>query len=160
MVLSFAVDLIMPQENGNVGFRNFSLKDFSGVKYNLDEIVKSNKVTILSFWASWCEPCLKELVELKDIYEKYYDDGLRIVAVNIDQRYELIKAKRFAIQNKLKYIMLYDDNGEVKKKYKIESLPQVFIFDSLGNLRGHYKGFEDIKIIENKIIELIGGEVK
>ncbi len=157
--LFFLVNLSLAQEEGKVVFQNFSLSDFSGAKYDFEKVVKSSKVTILSFWASWCEPCLKELVELKDIYEKYYTDGLRIVAVNIDSRYDLIKAKRFALQNKLKYIMLYDDGGEVKKKYNIESLPQMFIFDSNGNLKGHLRGFKDIKIIENKINELLyGGE--
>ncbi len=104
--LSFIVSLSLAQDEGKIVFQNFSLADFSGVKYEFEKILKSSKVTILSFWASWCEPCLKELVELKDVYEKYYNDGLRIVTVNIDSRYDLIKAKRFMLQNKLKYIML------------------------------------------------------
>ncbi len=159
--LSFIVSLSLAQDEGKIVFQNFSLADFSGVKYEFEKILKSSKVTILSFWASWCEPCLKELVELKDVYEKYYNDGLRIVTVNIDSRYDLIKAKRFMLQNKLKYIMLYDGDGEVKKKYNVESLPQMFIFDNSGNLKGHFKGFKDIKIIENKINELLyGGEEK
>jgi len=160
-ILFAVVSLSLSQGSEGVGFQNFSLNDFSGVKYDFQKIVESSKVTILSFWASWCEPCLRELVELKDVYEKYSNDGLKIVTVNIDSRQDLIKAKRFVIQNKLKYIMLYDDYGEVRKKYGIESLPQMFIFDSNGVLRGHYKGFKDIKIIENKINELIsGGEAK
>jgi cytochrome c-type biogenesis protein len=159
--LLFIVSLSLAQDEEKIAFQNFSLADFSGVKYDFEKILKSSKVTILSFWASWCEPCLKELVELKDVYEKYYNDGLRIVTVNIDSRYDLIKAKRFALQNKLKYIMLYDDGGEVRKKYNVESLPQMFIFDKDGNLKGHFRGFKDIKIIENKINGLLyGGEEK
>ncbi len=155
----FVLSVSLAQEVEKIAFQNFSLSDFSGARYDFEKVVKSSKVTILSFWASWCEPCLKELVELKDVYEKYYTDGLRIVTINIDSRYDLMKAKRFTLQNKLKYIMLYDGSGEVKKKYKVESLPQMFIFDSNGNLKGHFRGFKDIKIIENKINELLyGGE--
>jgi TonB family protein len=153
IILLFALNFSYSQRE--TIFHDFTLDDFAGVKYKFSSFFDSGKVVMLSFWASWCEPCLKELVELKDIYDKYYELGLRIITVNIDTRNNLIKAKRFALQNKLKYIMLYDVYGEVKKLYGIESIPQLFIFDDKKQLRYHHTGFKDIEIIENEIKEII-----
>ena len=136
-------------------YKNFSLNDFTGIRHNFSTIVESSKVTILSFWASWCEPCLRELVELDDIYLRFKAKGLSIVAVNIDSRHDLIKAKRFVLQNKLRYIFLYDEFGEVRKKYTVESLPQMFIFDKTGTLKFYHKGLADISVLINEIEQLI-----
>ncbi|CUU06649.1 Peroxiredoxin [Candidatus Thermokryptus mobilis] len=155
VLLILVFNFCYTQQGTGAVFQDFVLNDFVGVRYKFSSIFDSGKVVILNFWASWCEPCLKELVELKDIYDKYYELGLRIVAVNIDSENNLIKAKRFMLQNKLKYIMLYDRYGEVRKLYGIESIPQLFIFDGKGRVRYHHKGFKNIEIIEGEIKEII-----
>ncbi len=155
------VFLIMPfqisvgQTTASKDFNNFVLKDFDGVRHELRTIVDSNKVVVMSFWASWCNPCCRELKELKSIYKKYHSQGLEILGVDIDASETLFKAKRFVMQEQFQFIVVHDALAEVKNKYNVSTIPRMFIFDAKGMLCYDHQGYKDIALIESEIDTLL-----
>ena len=67
----------------------------------------AGKVVLVDFWASWCEPCRRSFPWMNDMQQKYEQDGLVIVAVNVDN--DLAAAQRFLKENRANFQVHYDD---------------------------------------------------
>ena len=92
-----------------------------------------NPVTLVSFWASWCEPCIKELPSLKRLHEAYGDKGLHVVTVNVGETADEIKqtVQKFGMQD---YTNLLDPEGIEMKAWNVYGFPTNFIVDAKGRL--------------------------
>ena len=83
-------------------------------------------VTIINFWATWCEPCQREMRELQALYEIYPAD-LRILAVNVGENAQAIRD--WVAQLGLTFDILLDARGEVSNLYQVRGLPTTFVLD-------------------------------
>ncbi|MCY3978009.1 MAG: TlpA disulfide reductase family protein [Chloroflexi bacterium] len=83
-------------------------------------------VTIINFWASWCEPCQREMRELQALYEMHADD-LRILAVNVGESAQAIRD--WVAHLGLKFDILLDERGAVSNLYQVRGLPTTFVLD-------------------------------
>ncbi len=105
---------------------------------SLDKMIKGKnqqprKLVLISFFASYCEPCKKELPYLAKLYELYEKDGFAAVVVTIDKEAEKIQeAKDLAQKNNVKFPVLSDRFNIVAKRYKIAELPSLFLMDNEG----------------------------
>ncbi len=90
-----------------------------------------NKLTLLSFWASWCEPCIKELPSLKRLHDDYVDKGLHIITVNIGEEKLAIEqaVKRFAMSD---YTNLLDPEGVAMNAWHVYGYPSNFLITADG----------------------------
>ncbi len=73
-------------------FADFEMADTAGVMHKLSEYVGQGKYVLIDFWATWCGPCMRELPNVKAIYEKYHDKGFDIVGVSFDEDGEAWRA--------------------------------------------------------------------
>ncbi len=118
------------------------------------------KVILLSFWASWCTPCLVELPTFIDLHEKLADKGLVILPVNVDEPDtattfvgDFWKAKKFPFQT------YYDPKHKSSELFRVDSLPSNFVLDKQGRLVAQGYGANDwssetsIKFIEQLLSE-------
>jgi thiol-disulfide isomerase/thioredoxin len=109
------------------------LTDAEGKQKKLSEY-KGN-VVILSFWASWCTPCLLELPTFGELEKKFHERGLRIVPINVDEGPE---GKTFArdFWNKWKFTFpnFFDATGQLQHEFDIGLLPTNFVIDRQGRL--------------------------
>lgn len=138
----------------------FSTKDLSGKLVSFDD-VKGEKATYITFWATWCKPCMAELPHLQELYEKYQEQGLQIIGMNEDTAKKTAKVKKAVNQKKLSYPILLDPTAEVGKKLGMPTeLPYGLLIDGNGNIIektiGFQKGDEDA--LEKKIVKLLGLE--
>ncbi len=107
---------------------NNSLKDFKLQSLMNDEIYElryfNGKPLILNFWASWCEPCKKEMPFLESMWKKYENSGLVLIGINVmDSKEEALNTlKEFNIS----YINLLDPDGNVLNSYNIFALPVTY----------------------------------
>jgi len=107
----------------------FTLTDMQGKKWTLSEL--KGKVVIVNFWATWCPPCVREAPDLQALYAQYKDQGLVVLGVADD---DVAKIKKFAVDRKLNYPMLYDPEHKTHAAFRVESLPATFVYNREGKL--------------------------
>ncbi len=114
------------------------------------------KVVVVDFWAEWCAPCKKELPALDVLAKKYKDQGLEIVAVNIDK--DKANAERFLQQNGITSVTIaFDPEGAVVGKWEPATMPTSYVLDKGQNIAFVHSGFNagDEKAIEQEIQGLL-----
>jgi peroxiredoxin len=110
---------------------DFTLTDMQGQQVSLSDL--KGKVVILNFWATWCPPCREEMPSMEMLYRKYKDQGLVILAVNVEKDgKQLVEA--FLQRSPYTFPILLDTQAEVQNRYKVFRFPETFIIDRNGNV--------------------------
>jgi thiol-disulfide isomerase/thioredoxin len=115
------------------------------------------KVVLIDCWASWCGPCLREMPEVKGVYEKYHDKGLEVVGLSLD---EDPKAAAAAVQkHAIPWPLVVVPPGEEARELwtqaaRIESIPRLLVRDRKGVLRADLSRARDLgKIVPGLLAE-------
>ncbi|CAH9017700.1 TlpA family protein disulfide reductase [Candidatus Nitrosacidococcus sp. I8] len=105
------------------------------------------EVVYLDFWASWCIPCLKSFPFLNNLHHKYSQQGLHILAVNLDEH--LKDAKQFLTQTPADFEVAIDPNQQCAKAFSLTGMPSSFVLNKDGTISHTHLGFRtsDIKEI-------------
>jgi len=103
--------------------------------------VKPGKVTIVDFWATWCEPCKKSFPKLQELYVKYKANGLEIVAVSVDDEKNGIPD--FAKTHGAKFPVGWDDGKKIADRWKPENMPSSYIVGKDGVVKHVHRGYHD-----------------
>ena len=98
------------------------------------------KVVVLDFWASWCVPCRRSFPWMNRMHAKYADDGLAIVAVNLDRSAD--DAARFLARYPAKFEIVYDPQGVLAKERGVEVMPTSIIIGRDGEIIDRHAGFK------------------
>jgi len=128
-------------------------------RYYGNEAKEQKKAILLSFFATYCEPCKREIPFLQALYDAYKDKGFTAVSVTIDKEPEKVDfAKNLAKQHGVKFPVLSDRFNIVAKRYFIAKLPCVYILDSEGKVALVNIGYSDdvSKLLFEKIRLLVG----
>src|SRR5665213_3776103 len=99
-------------------------KDINGKDVDLQSLAKLGKPVILSFWATWCSPCKKELENINlviDDWRKKYN--VQLVAISIDDSRNSMKVKPFIDGKKWDYMVLLDINQDAQRSLNIPNVP-------------------------------------
>lgn len=129
-------------------------KDQNGNDQSLSAL--KGKVVLLDFWATWCGPCRASLPHVKEIYEKYNDKGLEVLAVSLDRDPEAWK--KFINEQKSGlelYKNIYDEGGKNSDNYAIQYIPSKFIIDAEGKMVGR---FDEEAELDAKLAEIFAGK--
>ncbi|WP_299875213.1 TlpA disulfide reductase family protein [uncultured Cocleimonas sp.] len=105
------------------------LKDLKGKQHDLNDY--HNKIVVVSFWASWCRPCIEEMPSLVKLKEKYQND-LEILAVNVREENEVINS--FTKSMGINFPILKDSDSVITEAWKVYVYPSNFIVDKTGKL--------------------------
>ena len=98
------------------------------------------KVVIVDFWASWCVPCRRSFPWMNAMQDKYREDGLVIIAVNLDRNAE--DAARFLEKYPANFEIVYDPEGALAKEYSVEVMPSSVIIGRNGEPYERHAGFK------------------
>jgi len=90
------------------------------------------RIVLVDFWATWCEPCLRELPNLKRAYERYHHRGFTIVGVSADT--DEAALVRFVTKEKMTWPIVVDD--PIFNAYSVSSIPMSYLIDRQGRIRG------------------------
>ncbi len=122
---------------------------------------KGKRVVILNFWASWCDPCIKEMPDLESLYRQTRDRGVVLVAVNQDSREAI--ARDFTKRLGITMPVIWDEDGRIAKKFGTFRFPETYIVDLDGRIAKKIFGPVEWASAErvNYVIELAskGGKV-
>jgi peroxiredoxin len=97
-------------------YSDFTLLDINGDDVTLSKLLERGPV-LISFWASWCNPCKDEMRKMKSIYEKYKSNGFTYLAINQDNQKSIAKVKAFVEAEDFPFPVLLDTDQKVNEAY-------------------------------------------
>src|SRR5262245_4846012 len=118
-------------------------KDLKGNKIHISDY--HGKVVIVSFWASWCEPCKKELPVLAGVVKRVGPDQLQVIAINYRDDYERFRYVVKVLKD-LPITMLRDQNSKTANKYNVQGIPRMFIIGRDGKVAADHTGYGEAMI--------------
>jgi thiol-disulfide isomerase/thioredoxin len=121
----------------------------------MDKLLSGNrgKVIILDFFATWCPPCKQEVPGFTNLYRKYKDKGLEIIAVAVDKT-SPYRINNFVKENDISY-PVYLDSGDLSGKYKVRSIPHTLFIDKNGSIVKTHIGYMSEDAFEREIKNLL-----
>lgn len=131
----------------DVGSRapRYAAAKLSGDSLHIDDL--RGNVVLLNVWATWCPPCVKEMPSLQRLYDRYRQQGLRVVAVNVDNAMfgadpaELVRS--FINQNRMTIDVVLDPENRIESVFQIPALPMTYLLDRRGRIRQKMLGGRD-----------------
>jgi cytochrome c biogenesis protein CcmG, thiol:disulfide interchange protein DsbE len=134
---TFALGSMAQNDHGTIldkKVASVQLKDMEGNAFNTAELGFDGPV-IISFWATWCSPCKRELNTIQDVYPDWQDEtGVELVAVSIDDEKTKNMVPLYANGKGWDYLVLMDPNGDFKRAMGVNNVPHTFLLDSEGNI--------------------------
>lgn len=123
-----------------------------GKKINLYDY--SNKIVLLSFWATWCDACIKEFEILNDL-EKIYPQNVKIIAVSLDENIE--KVQSFVKDKKINFLVVKSlDKDLLVRQYLSNSLiPATVIFQRKLEYVASFSGTREVRLIKGMLNPLL-----
>lgn len=117
--------------------------------------VKGNQLTVIDFWATWCQPCVRSIPLLVELSEEFTNQGVRFVGVSVDGTRNQSKIKPFVQSLGISYPVLRDINSDLMTDLGITAVPSLLIYNVEGDLVYFHEGFRpgDEKIIREEIIK-------
>lgn len=103
---------------------NIELKTIDGNAFNSQDLAKDDKVTIISLWATWCVPCLKELDAINEIYPDWQaETNVELFAVSVDDSRTVKRVKPLINGKGWDYTILLDTNNDFKRALGAATVP-------------------------------------
>lgn len=130
-------------------FADFTAKDPDGNEIVLSEFVAEGPI-ILTFWATWCKPCIKELNKLTEMEEFLEMHGVRVLAVCEDGPRTRNRVKPFAQKNGWDFTIAMDTGGGIKSIAGVADIPEFFILSPEMEILYHHMGYKPGDEVEYK----------
>jgi len=124
---------------------------------------KKGKVILINMWATWCGPCLEEMPALVKIQDKYGPHGFEILGLDADDEPETVtdQIAKVVSDKGINYQIVFSDaqtQAALVNLSKFGGIPQSFLIDADGNLRGVFRGAnkENLSKIDQMVGEMVG----
>jgi peroxiredoxin len=136
------------------------IKTLDGREVSTTELQNDGKPFIVSFWATWCRPCLKELDAINEIYQEFKEQGFVVFAVSTDNARTRANVLPMVNGRGWEFEFFLDENGDFSRAMGVNLVPHTFVFDGSGKLAGQHTSFVDgmeWDMLE-KLVELLENE--
>ena len=118
--------------------------DINGNKVNTSELSNNGKPFIISFWATWCKPCVKELTTIAEVYQDWQDEtGVKLIAVSVDNSRSVAQVKPMVNGKNWEYQVLLDVNNEFKRAMNVNAVPHTFLVNGKGEVVWQHTSFSE-----------------
>jgi peroxiredoxin len=153
LILVFFAAVSIFAQTGNT-LPTIDLKNTDGTTISSDSIQNNGKPIIISFWATWCKPCVKELNTFAELYEEWQEEtGVKLYAISVDDQRSFNNVAPFVNGRDWPFEVFCDPNGDFKRAMNVNQVPHTFIIDKDRNIVWQHTSFTEGGEIE--LIELI-----
>ena len=131
---------------------DLSVKLLDGKQVRLSVLLEEGPL-LVSFWATWCAPCKKEMIFLEEFHQKYNENSFRVLAISTDSPKSMSKVKSYIRAKKYTFLVGIDPNQEIAKKMNALLMPTTLILNKDRKVSWYHQGFipGDEKEIEAQI---------
>lgn len=156
LILTLAISLLAgfaTAQNARIP-ENISIKTLDGKTVETSVIQNDGKPIIVSFWATWCKPCNRELNAIKEVYEEWQEEtGVKLVAISIDDTRSASKVKPHVDGNGWEYEVYLDQNQDFKRAMNVVNVPHTFLINGKGEIVWQHTAYVDGS--EEELFELV-----
>lgn len=128
------------------------IKTTDGKTINTADLSNNGKPIIISFWATWCKPCVSELSTLSEVYSDWQEEtGVKIIAVSIDDARTSGGVRSLVSGKGWDFEVLLDLNSDFKRAMNVNLVPQTFILNGKGEIVAEHASFtqgSELELIE------------
>jgi thiol-disulfide isomerase/thioredoxin len=129
------------------------LTTLEGATTNLQDVGKDGEITVVSLWATWCVPCLKELDAISEVYDDWKEEtNVNLVAISIDDSRTVKRVKPLINGKGWEYTILLDTNNDVKRALGAATVPLTLLVKD-GKILYRHSGYSPGA--ENELYEKI-----
>ncbi len=148
-ILALAAPLLMKAEVPSI-----QLANMNGEKVNTASLEAPGHPVVVSFFATWCKPCIRELTAIADLYPDWQDEtGMELIAVSIDIAQDEAKVRSLVESHGWEYAVWLDQNSEFLKAVGGQAVPYVLLIAPDGKVVYNHMGYQDGQ--ENALYEEI-----
>lgn len=156
MLLSIA---IYSQEKSAQTLPSVDLKTLDGKTINTKDIINDGKPIIISLWATWCKPCVAELMAISDVYDEWVEEtGVKMYAISIDDSKTSARVAPFVNGKGWEFVVLQDQNWDLKRALNIVDIPFLCILNGKGEIVWQHTSYAPGS--ENEVFEIVKKIVK
>ncbi len=142
-ILLIAMLLILPVA-ASAALPSVKLKNLTGRTVDTAKLNNGGKPMVISFFASWCKPCKRELSAISEVYDDWRDEtGVKVVAISIDKAQDAAKVKPFVDAEGWEFDILLDPNSDFMRAMGIQQIPHLLIIDGKGNIVESRSGYTE-----------------
>lgn len=120
------------------------VKDLSGKTIDTATLSNDGKPFAISFFATWCKPCQRELRAIAEVYPDWQDEtGMKMYIVSIDEAQNVSKVKPLVDGEGWEYEVLLDTNSDFFRSLGPQSVPHMLVLDGNGQIVDSHSGYTD-----------------
>ena len=119
------------------------IKTLDGREVSTTNFENDGKPYVISFWATWCRPCLKELTAIDEIYEDWKDLGVKLIAISTDDSRTRANVLPMVNGRGWEFEFYLDENGDLKRAMGVNMVPHTFIINGKGEIVYQHTAFSD-----------------
>lgn len=157
IILITSILLLTALQSSHAQLPERHLKSIDGKNVNTADLSKLGRPVVISFYATWCKPCLRELKAIHEVYPDWQDDAdIEVVVVSIDDAQNSAKVKTMVDGLGWDFTVLLDPNGDFKSAMGVNLIPAIYIVDSTGKIAYQKNGYTDGSEHElfDKVVEI------
>jgi peroxiredoxin len=158
-IVIFAVFILTASSKDNAKkIPSVKIKDIAGKIVDTGLLNNKGKPMVISFWATWCKPCIQELANIHEVYEDWQaQTGIKMIAVSIDDSRNSKKVAPFVKGRDWKFDVLIDENSDFKRAMNVNNPPHTFLINGEGEIVYQHNGYApgDEKKLYEEIKKLI-----
>ena len=133
----------LAQEKSSI-FPSVNVKSIEGKMVNTDTFENDGNPIVVSFWATWCKPCAKELDAITEVYDDWQDEtGVKVIAISIDDARNANKVAPYANGKDWPFEIYIDANSDLKRALNVNAIPHTFLLNSKNEIVWQHTSYFD-----------------